>query len=677
METFVHRKELWNFLSKRLFIILFILISAIYFSIVIFEHKDFFITISQDKKMIISQENSGDIIGEIQDGTLIKQKFEVNDKTNLEIAIPFGTFERINTGELIFDIKENGQLLHQEILDVSSLSDGQNITMKIPNSDQKYRKLEFLISSKGLYEGNSVTLWKSRDNNVGYLTVNDQEQQGSIYFNLSGISTKALMSAKSFYLLLVAFTVFFIAIIIVVIRLRDNIAKVFVVLSLSIGIIMVFLFPPFDHLDELEHYYRAYEVSEGKFINQTVDGQIGNYIPYSLISTVDKVRYIHQTGFQYKIVDEAFSMKLNPDERTFYRNYASIYSPVLYIPQALGIIVSRVFNAAPITMLYLGRLFNFLAYISIIYFSLKIVPFKKMLILIIALLPMSLIQASSLSADAVIIASSILFISIILKLTYTKEVSKITTKDICLLVLVGMFMSISKPVYVPLLLLIFIIPYQKFGAKKNYFKKIFLILTCCTLPMIIWNLMSLTNIAVPDLRGGESVSPSDQVHFVLTHPFRYIKVIFDTFLNLGSQQFLAMLGKTVTNYGYGLSPVLIFGFIFLLFFMAIPNRSYLEEERMQVKVSQKIIFMAIISCVLVLTYTALYTGFTPVGGSIINGIQGRYFLPVSPLFFLLFASSSVIIKDKKIDKYLMMSLCVLLFSLLLNYILKVNGVIPF
>lgn len=158
--------------------------------------------------MIISQENSGDIIGEIQDGTLIKQKFEVNDKTNLEIAIPFGTFERINTGELIFDIKENGQLLHQEILDVSSLSDGQNITMKIPNSDQKYRKLEFLISSKGLYEGNSVTLWKSRDNNVGYLTVNDQEQQGSIYFNLSGISTKALMSAKSFYLLLVAFTVF-------------------------------------------------------------------------------------------------------------------------------------------------------------------------------------------------------------------------------------------------------------------------------------------------------------------------------------------------------------------------------------------------------------------------------------------------------------------------------------
>jgi uncharacterized membrane protein len=677
MGTIFLKEKLYNFLSKRLSIALVILLSVIYFSSIIIEHKDYFTSVNQAKDLVIDHEKTDEIIGEIKDGMTIVQTFNVDDHNNLQIALPFGTFNRTNSGQLFIDIIDNSQVIDHQVVEASVLPDAQDIYLEIPNDEQKkHRNLELIITSKGLFEGNSVTLWKSNDTS-GQLIIDNQVQQGSLYFKVTGDSVKAKLSEGEFYLLFIAFLTLFIVAIIFVFKFKNNIPKLFVVLSLSLGIIMVFIFPPFDHLDELEHYYRAYEVSEGKMINQVVDGQLGNYIPTSLINTVNKVRYIHQKGYEYKIVDEAFSMKLNPDDRTFYRNYASIYSPILYIPQALGIIISRIFNAAPITMLYLGRLFNFLAYVSLIYYSLKILPFKKHLMLIIALLPMTLIQASSLSADALVISFSFLFVSTVLRIGYGKEVTTVSGKNIFLLIVVGMFMSISKPVYVPLLLLVFIIPYHKFGTKKIYFRKVFSILVCCVLPMIIWNMLNLTNISVPDVRGGEGISPSDQVHFVLTHPFRYIKVIYDTILNYGSLQFLAMLGKAVTNYGYSLSPIIVFGFVFLLFFASIPNRSYLEEEAVRLQLIKKALLVLIISTVLVLTYTALYTGFTSVGGSLINGIQGRYFLPIAPLFFLMISSDAVVIKDKKVDMYMIISLCILLFSLLLNYILKINGAMPF
>lgn len=83
--------------------------------------------------------------------------------------------------------------------------------------------------------------------------------------------------------------------------------------------------------------------------------------------------------------------------------------------------------------------------------------------------------------------------------------------------------------------------------------------------MLIWNLLNLKNLAVPDVRGDTGISPSNQVHYVLTHPFRYIKTMFDTLISLGDSQFMGMLGKAVTNYGYSLSSSLVFGFIFYYF----------------------------------------------------------------------------------------------------------------
>lgn len=675
MKLFFHNKVL-N--TQKVLFAFFILISAIYFSNVIFENKDFFTKINQDKAMIISQEKTDNIIGEIQDEMTITQKFEVNGQANLEIKIPFGTFKRANTGELYFDLKENGQVIEHKIFDVSQLPDSQDISIEIPNSDNdsKKRLLEFEIKSKGLSGGNSVTLWRS-NNQLGEFFINDQIQDGSIYFKLFASNTTAALTNGTFYLLLISFLLLFVVVTLLIFKFRGNVQKIFVILSLSIGLFFVVIFPPFEHLDELDHFYRAYEVSEGKFINQTVNGELGNNIPTSLISTVNKVRYVHYTGYQYNVVKDTFSMELNPQERVFHRNYASIYSPVLYIPQALGVLLGRIFNSPPIMMLYLGRLFNFLAYVITVFFSLKILPFKKNLFLVIALLPMTLIQATSLSADALMIGSSFLFISVVLNLGYNKKILEINTKDFWILTTVGMYMSISKPVYLPLLLLIFAIPYQKFGDKIKYTKKILIILVSSLLPMLIWNLLNLKNLAVPDVRGDTGISPSNQVHYVLTHPFRYIKTMFDTLISLGDSQFMGMLGKVVTNYGYSLSSSLVFGFIFLLLFTAILKSSDYERDSLTINVKGKLIFVVIIVGVIILTYTALYTGYTTVGNNLILGIQGRYFIPVSPLLFLIISSNNIVIKDRKIDIYVILSLCLLLFIVLLNYILKINGAIPF
>ena len=114
---------------------------------------------------------------------------------------------------------------------------------------------------------------------------------------------------------------------------------------------------------------------------------------------------------------------------------------------------------------YLGRLSNFIFYIILIYFSLKILPFKKFGALFILLVPMAIQQNSSLSADVMINSCSFLFISYILYLKYSdKSPKKLEVKHKLLLFSLALIISLSKIVYFPICLLLFLIPKEKFSS---------------------------------------------------------------------------------------------------------------------------------------------------------------------------------------------------------------------
>lgn len=647
----------------------------LFFILFMYENRGIFIAPREVEHTVLQLNKGEETLGEITDDSVITQSFISNKDNFSRIQIPFGTFNRQNEGILKFKLRdvERKIIIDQKEINIMDLSDGTYTNFDFERVNHaKGKKFEIIFTSQVLQNGKSVTLWKSIEDqyNLGKLTINGYNTIGDLKFNVLDVESKPLLSKQMFIVIGMLLLIIFISTLVAVRVFKDKMHKVFLVIVLPIGIALSIIIPPFDQLDELEHFYRAYEVSEGKFTNQAIEQGLGNYIPVSLVDTVNKVRYIHQEGLKYSIVNEAFSIRLNPEERVFLRNYASSYPPIIYIPQSLGIIIGKILDASPILMMYLGRIFNFLFYLMITYIALKIVPIKKNLFFLLALLPMSIIHAASLSADAITNSTALLFVSYILYLAYG-SVEKITVKHVITTIAIGIFIALSKIVYLPIILLFLIIPIRKLKNKKDYWVTFIIVLTGCTIPFIIWNLLNISNLSVPDLRVNPGVSPKDQVIFVLTHPVQYIKIIIDTMMSIGPSQVLSMMGKIATNYMYPTPSIVIYTFLFMLFFFGIVNSD--KDLNVTIRGVDKLIFLAIFLLVLILIYTALYVGFTNVGDPIINGIQGRYFVPIAAYFFLSLSNYKITNKDKNLDFLFFNIIHSSMFALLLQYIVNINS----
>ncbi|MDR3291632.1 MAG: DUF2142 domain-containing protein [Methanobrevibacter sp.] len=86
------------------------------------------------------------------------------------------------------------------------------------------------------------------------------------------------------------------------------------------------------------------------------------------------------------------------------------YMPLPYLGVAFVIKIGELLNSSLLALMYFGRLINLLIYTIIVYFSIKILPTGKYVFLLLALMPMSLYVASSISADSLNLALSFFII---------------------------------------------------------------------------------------------------------------------------------------------------------------------------------------------------------------------------------------------------------------------------
>ena len=80
-------------------------------------------------------------------------------------------------------------------------------------------------------------------------------------------------------------------------------------------------------------------------------------------------------------------------------SYSTTYFPLNYFPQVFGYILAKFLGFSPLYRFYSGRLFNLVCWVMLVYYSIKIIPFGKWLIVVTALTPMSLFITASYSPD--------------------------------------------------------------------------------------------------------------------------------------------------------------------------------------------------------------------------------------------------------------------------------------
>lgn len=410
--------------------------------------------------------------------------------------------------------------------------------------------------------------------------------------------------------------------------------NLFVFLALIFGVAFVFAFPPLQTPDETTHFFRAYQVAEGGWISVKKDGLTGGELPRGLWDVHNEFSRLpgHSDLKVRGGIKGCFKLlgrPLDRGDRVFvhFPNTVS-YPPLLYLPQAFGIFLGNQFGISALALTYAGRLGNLLAWIGIGYLTIRRASFFRFVILGLSLLPLSLQQASSLSADAMVNSVGLLYIVLCFRAALIKE--RMTNADLFWIGALSLAIPMMKQAYLPLLLLLGIIPREKYpGEKFAWAYRAFLGLGgLCVFGA--WSYL-VSRIAVPMKA---EVEPLHQMQQVWQHPLEFLALLFRSYwINayLFIQQFLGHLGWLDVLLPKALMAFLAISLLTLALCDQYPSLA------LSWRLKAFGLFVGAL-CAAAMSL-AIWVTWNPASSPIIEGIQGRHFIPFAllgliPLYLL-------------------------------------------
>ena len=191
---------------------------------------------------------------------------------------------------------------------------------------------------------------------------------------------------------------------------------------LLFGIPMIVLIPPGAGYDEEDHLVRVWELSAFSFLPGQMSPQ---EMKYPMLYRDFAYRQQGSTG----ILDAEFWQRYR--RAPFYQygfvrreiNTKSVYSPPLLLPQALTLrILGRVLDLPALPVFYACRFASLLSYLLLVWLAIRLIPFGKWILLVLAVTPMALFQAATISPDAISNGIGFLFIAGCLKTTRFEKI---------------------------------------------------------------------------------------------------------------------------------------------------------------------------------------------------------------------------------------------------------------
>ena len=427
--------------------------------------------------------------------------------------------------------------------------------------------------------------------------------------------------------------------------------NIFLLFSIVFGFLFAVITPPFQVPDEVNHLYRAYQVSDGKFISIKQNGRVGGYVPESLVlfaESFKKLPYNPYSKVNGDYIRATKNIKLQEDKVVFkdFPNTA-YYSPVSYIPQAITIRILRYADCSPYYLLYVTRLITLGFWILVVFMAIRMMPFQTWLLAFLALLPMSLSVNSSISADVVTNGLSFLFIAYALNLAIVRN--EFLKRDMVILSLLIVLLASAKLVYVVLVFLFLFIPVSRLTSLKNYLFVFTIILFLGfgsaflakkNIDKIYTSSANYNKEYIEDATIGHQADMTKQMDYIMENKILTIKHFILSF----GHEFWYMTKSYIGLLGWADTPLpdwfiaINYGVIFFLAIFAF-------NEQKKITARQKSILLGVAILAIFLIMLSQYLTWVPVGGNRVYPLQGRYFIPVFPLVFLIFGNNKRWIHD--------------------------------
>lgn len=234
--------------------------------------------------------------------------------------------------------------------------------------------------------------------------------------------------------------------------------------GLALGVTFTYVTPALVAPDEYTHLAAAYELAS-TWSGQTAADEDGNL----LLRECDAAHFGTKTSdigvlaYKNEAIAET-SEPGSPDVLTTHSEVKAGQGSGSYLAQALGIRLARAQGKNFYTMLLYGRLANLILYLLLAALAVWLAPTSlRGLFACVALLPMPLQLAASLSPDAAVLGLVFSFTALCLRLRGEKAVwwQKI------LLIVLGGLTAPGKAIYLPVILLCLLIPAENLTCDGN------------------------------------------------------------------------------------------------------------------------------------------------------------------------------------------------------------------
>lgn len=343
---------------------------------------------------------------------------------------------------------------------------------------------------------------------------------------------------------------------------------------------------------------------------------------------------------------------------------AGVYSAWAYLPAAMGIKLAASLNLPLIWYVYLARLMCLLVWLMLTYLALRLMPFGKSLLFVVALLPTSVVQATTMGMDGIVNGLSWLIIALTLAVIVKKV--RLTLPLLAVIAVLSTYLATTKQGYVLLAAFPLVIQSVLYPVKEKIATHLRIGFGFFLVLLSIWYFRQTAPIA--DVmhfvqRPGLDVDSANQWGYVFSHPLRVFTMIFIHPFTFAFGGIYAGVVGILTNRMVHL-PLLNM----LLLYIGLVTAAIAKGRDKKLRVDWKRLR---ISAALVLFGTfalislALYVSFTQVGFSRVEGIQGRYFLPLLPLLTVL-VPAMPLNRAARFQQYAIPALCLISLTGLLS-----------
>jgi uncharacterized membrane protein len=299
---------------------------------------------------------------------------------------------------------------------------------------------------------------------------------------------------------------------------------------------------------------------------------------------------------------------------------------VAYLPQAIAFEIARFAGASFVPTLWAARLGVLLASVLITVLALELMPaWARWTSVAVSLLPMAAYLRGSASPDAIVTAMTLLGIAAFLDGARRNALNVAWSSSVIALA-VCLYLAAVKPPYACILLLGLL--WLPLGLRRHSHPRIMIVIVTmmwvATLAVAAWHskdVASFTASIRPDVTPAE-IAAADKLQMLLTSPLAVGAVFARTLLAAPG-----MVYSTIARFGWSdINPTPLFHALVILWCASVV---YLDRHPIIKNVSLNCgtIMLATFAAQVALVALTIWLAWTETASPMIQGLQGRYFLP--------------------------------------------------